>query len=709
MVAGDRIWWARAIARADIVDLGYVEAQLGRRVTAGEAILRYVLSGYRTGMSLNPLFCEQTVTRVLTDDGRVPALYAYLVNDRAAVEVSPNWDAPAYARANPSALEDPAGPLGAAWRALQAGYGMPFGRGERTRIVGRSDVSALAARGASASAKRAALVLEGEPRDVGADGLTAVVVIAGDERDPGAVLRQAAVLAGAGSAGDSDAAEVLVEVVGPSATVWTQAALMALWAPLRIVRFSGRRTAAEVVETAAGEATGGRLLVRGPHAETAIGTLPRLAEAARGGAVAPVWLGPDGTVAAAGVVVEDGSRSRLLVGLGVEDARRVGPVVEVDEIAGLTYARPLTSTGSGGASILTDLTVVAPVDHTAERGLRGTRRGETILDRIGLATVPHGSGVRYSRPSRTVALADGTRVPSLRWAIKTASPAGAAGESWGDTHFARGLAAALTRLGQEVVVDARPALDRETSYLDDVSLVLRGPHRLDPPAGGRSILWVISHPDEITDDELRGFDRVFAASEPWAAARAESSGVHIAPLFQCTDARRFAPTGAARGSRAVFVGTARGIVRPSVVEPIKAGIPVDVYGPDWRAFIPASSIVKTGVPNSELPAVYESAGVVLNDHWPAMQRNGFIANRPFDVIAAGGRVISDHVEGIDELFEGALRSYRTIPELIEMLRGDVDALFPQDEELNRISELVRGRDSFDVRARQLLDSALELR
>jgi hypothetical protein len=216
---------------------------------------------------------------------------------------------------------------------------------------------------------------------------------------------------------------------------------------------------------------------------------------------------------------------------------------------------------------------------------------------------------------------------------------------------------------------------------------------------------VISHPDEITRADVRGFDRVFAASAPWAREAGAELGVDITPLLQCTDATRFHPTGRPRGDNILFVGTARGILRPSVVEPIRAGIPVTVIGPDWRGWIPASHIRATGVANDELPALYESAGVVLNDHWPAMQRRGFIGNRLFDVVAAGGRAISDRVEGIDALFGGAVATYDTVPELIDML-SDQDALFPDAAALTSASERIRAEHSFDARARTLLDAAL---
>jgi hypothetical protein len=301
-------------------------------------------------------------------------------------------------------------------------------------------------------------------------------------------------------------------------------------------------------------------------------------------------------------------------------------------------------------------------------------------------------------------LDDGSVVPRLRWAIKTAAPAGPRAESWGDTHFARGIAAALRRLGQTVVIDAFPARHRASTALDDVALVLRGPRAITPPPSGRALLWIISHPDEITAAELDPFEIVFAASTPWARSASRRFGRVIRPLLQCTDTTIFHPTGAQRTDDIVFVGTARGIARPSVVEPLRAGIRVQVYGPDWRGFIPATAIRATGIANAELGLRYETAGVVLNDHWPAMRAEGFISNRPYDVVAAGGRVISDHVEGIEQIFGGAVRTYADIGDLVTMLRSDVDRLFPSAAELAEISTRIRADDSFDARARALLDA-----
>ena len=292
-----------------------------------------------------------------------------------------------------------------------------------------------------------------------------------------------------------------------------------------------------------------------------------------------------------------------------------------------------------------------------------------------------------------------------RWAIKTSAPSGPAGDAWGDVHFARGLAGALRRLGHDVVIDSRRAANRPTTYLDDVHVVVRGPFAIAPPASGVRIEWIISHPDEITAEEVSAFDLLFAVSESWAKRAGEKWGRRVGHLLEATDTDLFRPGSAPRNRDLVFVGTARGIPRPSVVAPLAAGHDVKVYGPDWRGFIPARAIVAPGIPNSELPALYGAAGAVLNDQWPAMRREGFIAMRPFDVVAAGGRVISESVEGLTEIFGAALVQYDTTEQLTELLNGDLDALFASEDELARISARIRSEHSFDARA-AALDAAV---
>jgi hypothetical protein len=114
------------------------------------------------------------------------------------------------------------------------------------------------------------------------------------------------------------------------------------------------------------------------------------------------------------------------------------------------------------------------------------------------------------------------------------------------------------------------------------------------------------------------------------------------------------------------------------------------------------------VPNHEVTAVYRSRGLVLADHWDDMAREGFIANRIFDAVGAGARVISDDVPGIEETFDGAVQIYRTVDELGYLCSPEGRERFPSPDTLANIARRVREEESFLSRARILVEVVREL-
>lgn len=687
----DRFWWARTIRRADIVDSDLVSAQLGRAVTDRQAVRAYVRGAFHSGLTLNPLFAERLVSTQLPDSDRVPAMYAYLVADQAEIETALAWDAPAHARSDPSGSDGPGGVLGSAWRVLRSGRTVPL-RGGRTADLAQLHAAANDSGGVASQPveepPRTVLRWQLDEEDADGEGLRGVL----------AVLRDA-VTDGPSAGG----LRLILDVSGAPRDVRILAGQLSLGDP-RI------RVDSDAESDSEPHAPDVVVVHRAPGALVAADTIRRLVDAAHVGPVAPVWVSTEGSIASAGLLVHDGRTYRALRGFPREDAAAAGaellvaaldsPVVAA--IAGDTRPpRTLlgeTVIGPSSSGVIPSVALQdSALPGLIPRGLRQT----------GWTSADDGEHPRYVADREFQTLPDGRSVPRLRWAIKTAAPAGPDGESWGETHFARALAAALERLGQYVAVDARTVLNRASSDVDDVVLSLRGPHPLPAPNASHRLLWIISHPDEITETEVAGYDRVFAGSTAWARGAAERFGMPIEPLLQCTDATRFRPSGIARGEDLVFVGTARGIARPAVVVPLRAGRRVRVYGPDWRGYIPGSAIAATHVPNDELPALYESAGAVLNDHWPAMRREGFISNRLYDVVAAGGRAISDDVEGIEEIFGGAVRTFRDEPELVELTEAPLDDRFAGDAEVARVSARIRADHSFDARAEHLLTAILE--
>lgn len=317
------------------------------------------------------------------------------------------------------------------------------------------------------------------------------------------------------------------------------------------------------------------------------------------------------------------------------------------------------------------------------------------------------------RPRPLLSVREG--VPQLRWAIKTAAPAHSGSANWGDLHFGQSLAAALRELGQSAVVDYGPNTARATAHLDDVVLTLRGLHPVMLPVGATSVIWVISHPDDVTAQELAGYHLAYGASTTWPAMMRSQWGVDIQPLLQCTDPQRFYVDDPEPGveDRLLMVGNSRHQYRPAAWHTANAGMPVSIYGTDWDDRVPPETIAGSYIPNEELRRYYRGARWALNDHWSDMREQGFVSNRIFDVLASGGRLLTDDVTGLEDLLpEGLLpqgiATFRSPSELLAIAEGGPEAFYDESS-LAAVSDHVREHHSFAARARVMLDDVLRQR
>lgn len=303
--------------------------------------------------------------------------------------------------------------------------------------------------------------------------------------------------------------------------------------------------------------------------------------------------------------------------------------------------------------------------------------------------------------------------PSLRWAIRTAAPADDRSNNWGDLHFANSLARALRDLGQFVSVDYYNNALRGTSDSDDIVLNLRGLRDIPLPATSLNMMWIISHPDLVSAAEVRRYHLTYAASEAWAVRQSDQWGLNIRPLLQCTDKDLFYPDyddKIAKDHEVLFVGNSRNAYRPAPWNLAKAGVPVKIYGGGWKGHVDDEFVAGEYIPNNDLRRYYSSAGVTLNDHWADMREDGFISNRVFDVVASAGRLLTDDVAGLSDIFGPEVAVYRSPLHLLDLLSRDTLDLFPAEEELMKASLAVRSNHSFDARAQRLLDDGVtELR
>jgi spore maturation protein CgeB len=220
-------------------------------------------------------------------------------------------------------------------------------------------------------------------------------------------------------------------------------------------------------------------------------------------------------------------------------------------------------------------------------------------------------------------------------------------------------------------------------------------------------MWVISHPDLIDPGELATYSHVFVASDRLARQWSRELWPRVEPLLQCTDRSLFFPdpSGTVRNRDILFVGNSRNIFRPAVRAAIEAGLTPTVYGTRWESLIDASYIKGPVIPNAMVGDLYRKAGVVLNDHWPDMQRAGLLSNRVFDVLACGAPIVSDDVTDLPAGFSDFIIGFG--PD--RPIGGSIAQAIGEDAERRTarqaFAETVRRDHSFDRRAAAILERA----
>lgn len=295
------------------------------------------------------------------------------------------------------------------------------------------------------------------------------------------------------------------------------------------------------------------------------------------------------------------------------------------------------------------------------------------------------------------------------WVIKCPAPEGEKKVRWGDYAYAVALKRYLDRMGMYTIIDLHEDWDCEVNA--DVVLVLRGREFYRPDRRNSKclyIMWNISHPEMVTEEEYKLYDIICVGSLHYAKELQQKLDIPVYPLLQCTDTELFYPDPAAeknRGGDYLFIGNSRGVARPCVLWAAREKLPLKIWGAGWKAMLgPDKTMVQeVFIENSQIPALYRNARVTLNDHWKDMLDYQFVNNRIFDALACGLPVISDCCDELREIFPDAVLYYRNKEEFDQCVKeiethyddvkARVDAQWP----------MIREKYSFEARARELVE------
>lgn len=285
--------------------------------------------------------------------------------------------------------------------------------------------------------------------------------------------------------------------------------------------------------------------------------------------------------------------------------------------------------------------------------------------------------------------------------IKISTPNLKEAPMWGDFHFANSLAAAFERIGHQANVDTADMWYAQSTQ-EDVVLKIRGRHRLKTDPSKINIMWVISHPDRIPEDEYADYDHVFVASDLYAAELTARGLPSVSVLHQATDATLFKnDPSRVRKQACLFVGNSRKEYRTMVKWCVQKSIPLELYGGGWDGVLPDGVLRGVSVSNNELPDFYGSHMMLLNDHWDSMRENGFLSNRLFDGSGVATPILTDPVEGLADVFGDAISQANDVDSFADILRDCLENPAPYLEKAQRAHEIVMAAHTFDHRATEL--------
>ncbi|WP_439524120.1 glycosyltransferase family protein [Marivita sp.] len=291
--------------------------------------------------------------------------------------------------------------------------------------------------------------------------------------------------------------------------------------------------------------------------------------------------------------------------------------------------------------------------------------------------------------------------------IKIAAPSQAKMRNWGDYHFARGLARAFSHMGHRVTIASQENWNLNQTQ-GGIDLVLRGRAQVARIPGRLNLFWSISK--GMRDMNYDQADHVFWASQPLMDDALTGRGKGISTLLpQAFDGNLMTPGKAKIRDGVVFVGRAREPEgRKSVTYAVDAGEDIQLWGPGWRDGPYDRFVVADGVDNVDLPMIYQSAEIVLNDHTGVMQSRGLLSNRVFDALACGAIPISEDVGWMpDDIaeFVYTFDDQKSFDAALKKARSETAT--KRKKRVTLAKKLVK-LHSFEARAEQILDVVAQI-
>lgn len=273
---------------------------------------------------------------------------------------------------------------------------------------------------------------------------------------------------------------------------------------------------------------------------------------------------------------------------------------------------------------------------------------------------------------------------------------------YGDYHVAHALADQFRTFGWEVcfLERYRDAWYDHTADLDAV-IVLHDSFDVRRIArdGLTTLAWIRNWTDRwVASPWFEVLDVIVASSRGSAETVTRDSRVTDVPVIPlATDPHRFVPGGSRRLGVVLTVnhwGEDRG------VEALVAAVPqLELYGKGWEDVPAVASAWKGHLDADGLAEVYGRAAIVIDQTAGPTLKFGALNTRVFDAVAAGATVVTDQVEGAEEIFgPGVIPTWSTPEDLAATVAGLLTK--EADVSMAKARATVLAEHTWEARARQ---------
>jgi len=210
----------------------------------------------------------------------------------------------------------------------------------------------------------------------------------------------------------------------------------------------------------------------------------------------------------------------------------------------------------------------------------------------------------------------------------------------------------------------------------------------------------ISHPD------FMDFDLVMATSETACCYIEEKTGMKTDLLPLATDPETFNPEVAGNRqweSDYCFTGSywkdPREIV--DMLDPESLPYTFKLFGKNWDEFEKLKDYYEGFVNYHDIPRVYRSTRMVVDDANRVTKEYGSVNSRVFDAIASGVLVVTNGDLGAEETFNGILPVYKSKEELKGLLEFYLSHEEDRKAKIKELQDFVLSHHTYDQRAEKI--------